>query len=141
MKEPSLTTKILVVAGLLFSTSAVAWLALMPVNLPMVLDRFGFISAFFCAAVTLMFCWGASAAYVARKLNWSPRACYMLGACFFGIPGLACAFFGDPPFSSRGTVLLCLSTFAGIVCRKLAYPELTDDQATAPPPPLTLFPK
>jgi len=34
-----------------------------------------------------------------------------------------------------------LGGFTGYVCRKLVHPELTEDEAYAPEPPLTLFPK
>jgi hypothetical protein len=33
------------------------------------------------------------------------------------------------------------ATFVGAACRKLAYPELTQEQLYAPEPPLTMFPK
>jgi hypothetical protein len=50
-------------------------------------------------------------------------------------------FFTDPPFRAAGPFLFSLVTVAGYITRRLAYPELTDEEATAPPPPLSLFPK
>jgi len=141
MKEPSPGVKIGVVAGFFVSAFALTWLALIPVNLPSVVDRLGFFCAYCCAAGGVMFCWGAIAAYVARKHNWSPVACFAVGASLFAIPGLAWPIFHSQPFAGRGIILLSMANFAGIVCRRLAYPELSDEQATAPPPPLTLFPK
>jgi hypothetical protein len=47
-----------------------------------------------------------------------------------------------PSVSSRASSLvICSASIIGFACRKLAYPELTQEELYAPEPPLTLFSK
>src|SRR4029077_10122379 len=141
MSEPLLSRRVLALAGLLGSASGLFWLLSLNRWALTVLARLGFISAILSASALLILCWGLCVAYIGRKRNWSPRACYIAGSLLFFIPGSLIFFFGSHPFSGAAAILVCMSSLAGIACRKLAYPELTDEQASAPEPPLSMFPK
>lgn len=141
MIEPSIWRKIAVVAGFLVSFWAAAWLFSYPVRPPEILPRLGFVSALVCALGSLVFCWAAFLAYVARKRSWSPKACHLAGLSIV-IVVLALAYFADPRVERVSIALVgCLPYATGYLCRKLAHPNLTDEEASAPEPPLSLFPK
>jgi hypothetical protein len=140
MTELSTGRKIGVIGGLFVSGLALSWLFSMPVKPPQVFPRLGFVCAIFCAMGLFIFCWSASVAYVARKRNWSPRVCHLAGLLFV-IPGGLLIFFSSSPSLSGPAFLVPWMTFGGYLCRKLAYPELSDEEASAPEPPLSLFPK
>jgi hypothetical protein len=61
----------------------------------------------------------------------------------FVVAGLLLQFFANTErLQYFGTFMLAGNwLLVGYVCRRLAFPHLTDKQAAAPPPPLTLFPK
>lgn len=141
MTEPSIWPKIAVVSGFLVSFSATGWLFSLPVKSPEILPRLGFVSALICALGSLVFCWAVSLAYVARKRSWSPKNCYLAGLSIV-IVALALSYFADPRVQRLSLALMVfLPNITGYLCRKLAYPELADEEATAPEPPLSLFPK
>ncbi|MGA9883440.1 MAG: hypothetical protein WBQ34_06960 [Candidatus Acidiferrales bacterium] len=136
--------KVGTVAALVISWSAVYWLySLLPPLKHDILFRIGFLSATMCALGGLTFFWGVLLSHIARHRKWSPRTCHKAGlSILVPFAGLCFAVSRDQFFvilEFEGAV--CLATFVGYVCRKLAYPGLTDDEAYAPEPPLTLFPK
>jgi hypothetical protein len=130
---------ILVASGLLVSFSASAWLLSPPTRPPGILPRLGFVSALFCALAALVFCWAVALSSVARRRNWSREMCYISGALSVAVVLLGLAPFAGPG-AQFGGLIACLPFFTGYLCRKLTYPELTEEEATAPEPPLSLFP-
>jgi len=141
MTEPSIQRKIAVVGGIFISFSALLWLLSLSEKPPEIFPRLGFVSATLCASASLVFSWAALIAYVARRRHWSPRACYQAGLSIVAVL-LVLAYFADGHVGRAGIALLSfLSTLTGYLCRKLAYPELSDEEASAPAPPLSLFPK
>jgi hypothetical protein len=132
---------LLAIAGLFVSLGGLAWLLLLPEKPHDFLPRWGWAFAVLSVEVMLVICWGTLAAYVARARNWLPRTCFWLGALSFIVPGLAIFFMVRGPLMYAGTSLITVSSLAGYVCRKLAYPELTDEEAMAPPPPPSIFSK
>jgi hypothetical protein len=50
-------------------------------------------------------------------------------------------FADEVHFLSVTAPVLGFCSFAGFLCRRLAYPELTDEEAFAPEPLLSLFQK
>jgi hypothetical protein len=140
MKEPSVSRKIAVIAGFFVSFAAALWLLSFQPHSFDVIPRIGLVSAVLCSLAILVFCWSASVAYFARKRKWSPRACYMAGLSFVG-PMVLLQLLGH----SQSRIVMFLTTWSifwpSYLTRKLAYPELTDEEAAAPEPPLSLFPK
>ena len=141
MKEHSVSQKIGVVAGVFVSFSALVWLLVYSAwyKPPLFLPRVGFVSAVFCALGCLILCWAAFFAYVVRKCDWTPRACALSGLLFV-IPGLLLFIF-DTRYWSFLPLLMGSSPLTIGTCRKFAFPELTPEQAAAPPPPIRLITK
>lgn len=131
--------KIAVVGGIFVSFSALLWLVSLPEKPPEILPRVGFVSAAVCASASLVFSWAALIAYVARRRNWSPRACYLAGGLSIVAVLFVLAYFADGHGGRAAGLLGGLSTLTAYLCRKLAYPELSDEEASAPEPPLSLF--
>jgi hypothetical protein len=140
-KYSDLSRVVLAAAGFFVSLGALAWLNLFLGRPHEIIPRLGWISAMLCAQAALMFCLGTMVAFVARRRNWSPRECAIVGHCFFLVPGVLIFFFADPQLSYAGGFLATNAFLAGYISRKLAFPELTEEEATAPTPPLSLFPK
>lgn len=141
MMDSPRTRKIGAAAALAVSWLALYWLvALAPLNRA-ILFRVGFACAALCAIGSVTFFWGVCLSYIARWRKWSPRQCHQAGISVVAPLALLCCFVEQ----ARLLVILDWSALlmmgSGYVCGKLAHPELTDDQAYAPEPPLTLFPK
>jgi hypothetical protein len=141
VNEPTSSQKASVLGGLLVGGSALAWILSLHTKPPDVIGRLGLLSALLCASAVFGISWAAIVAYAAHMRDWAPRTCYLAGALSLILVSGVYFFFGELPFRMAGPFLLSLSTFAGYITRKLAYPELTDEQATALPPPPTMFPK
>lgn len=141
VKEPTSSQKVGVVASLLVGGSGLVWILSLHARPTDVLGRLGLMSALLCAAAVFVVSWAAIIANAAHMQDWAPRTCYIAGGLSLILVGGLYFFFGDPPFRMAGPFLVSLSTFAGYITRKLAYPELTDEQATALPPPPSMFPK
>jgi hypothetical protein len=139
MQEPPFSRKVQVVTGFFVSFAGLFWLLSLPYKPHEILPRLEFIAATICAAGSLIFFCAASFAYAIRKRKWSPRSCRWAGL-LFAVPG-AFLLFTSAQFFSAGGVLIGLASLTGYVCRRLAFPELTDEQAYAPEPPPSLFPK
>jgi len=140
MQEPSHIRKALAVGGLIFSLVGLCWLLSLPYKPYGFLPRIGYLSAVLSTLGGFSSCSAAAFAYFARKFRWSPRACNLAGLVFL-IP-LAYFWISDVPhFWSVLGLLLCPSGLTGYACRHLAYPELSDEEFSAPQPPPTLFQK
>jgi hypothetical protein len=139
MQEPSFSRKVLVVAGFFVSFAGLFWLLSLPYKPHEILPRLGFMAATTCTAGSLIFSWAAFFAHVVRKRKWSPRSCIWAGL-LFAVPGVF-LLFTNAQFFSVGGVLIGLVSLTGYICRRLAFPELTDEQASAPEPPPSLFPE
>ena len=140
MKEPSVTRKIVTTAGIVVSFFACMWLLSLPVYSHLVLPKLGFLAALVGNLGILIYCWSAALAYICTKRKWSPRLCYMAGISFI-IPSALLMFVANRPLGSLVGLFIMSLTLAGILSRKLAYPEMSDEELTAPEPPLSLLPK
>ena len=141
MMESARSRKIGVVAALVVSWMAVYWASsLLPLKGD-VLFKIGFVSALLCALGGLTFFWGVLLSYVARWRKWSPRTCHIAGGWILAPLTLLYALIPQGHFLVVFNWSAVLWVPAGYICGKLAHPELTDDEAYAPEPPLTLFPK
>jgi hypothetical protein len=142
MTEPFIRKKIAVAAGFLVSFSAALWLLSLPVEPPAgTLARFGFASALVCALGSIGYCWAVSLVYIARRHHWSPRKCSQAAMSIIAVIVVLACF--ASPRARTFTVLLTgfLPMITGYLCVRRVYPELTYDEAVAPEPPLSLFPK
>jgi cytochrome bd-type quinol oxidase subunit 2 len=138
MPEPSPARKVLVVAGFLVSLSGASWFLSLPNKPDEIIPRIGFICAGLCALGCTAFCWAAVYAYVVRKLNRSPKFCRW-AALPFAVAGFLLFFAQNQHWWSLSSVLLSQASLTAYICRKIAFPELTDEQASEPVPPINLF--
>jgi hypothetical protein len=87
----------------------------------------------------LLLFWAARSADVIRKLGWSHRACRYTGLAFL-LPGSAL-------FSSRARAISVAKflamqiIFSAYISRRIALPEISDEQALAPEPLAKMFAK
>ncbi|HXP71523.1 MAG TPA: hypothetical protein VOA88_19765 [Candidatus Dormibacteraeota bacterium] len=139
MKEPSIGTKLVVASGFFMSAGALYWLVASPPRPRELLFRIGYVSAVFCAVAVLSFCWAAFVADLALKRGWSPRTCIKAGAplCILVLVW----GFADSRFWLLVPLVGLINVVAGFFARRIAYPNLTDEEAAAPEPPLSLFQK
>jgi hypothetical protein len=141
MFQSSRSRQIGVVAAFLISWFALYWLFS---QLPLrheISYRIGFVCAALCVLGGLTFFWGVWLSYVARWRKWSPRKCHIAGISV--LAPLLLMYFAAPHHNLI-VVFDCLASLwivSGYICGKFAHPELTDEQAYAPEPPLTLFAK
>jgi hypothetical protein len=140
MKEPSVTRKIVTIAGILVSFFACLWLLSLPVYSHDVLPKLGFLAALVGNLGILIYCWSAMLAYIAARRKWPPRVCNMSGISFL-IPAILLVCLATRPVERLAGLLGGPMVLVGYFCRKLAYPEMSEEEASAPEPPLTLFPK
>jgi len=139
MKEPSIGTKLVVASGFFMSAGALYWLVASPPRPRELLFRIGYVSAVFCAVAVLSFCWAAFVADLALKRGWSPRTCIKAGVplCILVLVwGLV-----DSRFWLLVPLVGLINLLAGFFARRIAYPNLTDEEAAAPESPLSLFQK
>jgi hypothetical protein len=139
MREPSFGEKILVLLGIGISAAGFVWLVTIT-KPPEAFLRLGLLSAIISCSGLLVICWGACWAYMARKRNWSWRACGWAAVPFWAAAVLVLFLTQRDPFFVV-TPLAGLGALAGFVARKLAFPQLTDEQVAASPAPPSLFPK
>jgi hypothetical protein len=140
MQEPSHIRKALVLGGLIFSFVGLCWLLSLPYKPDGFLPRIGLLSAALSTLGGFIFCWAATFAYFAPKLSSSPRTCYLAGLVFL-IPLAYFWIFDFPHFWSILGLSLGSFSLTGYACRHLAYPQLTDEEFSALPPPPSLFQK
>ena len=139
MKEPSIGTKLVVASGFFMSAGALYWLVASPPRPRELLFRIGYVSAVFCAVAVLSFCWAAFVADLALKRGWSPRTCIKAGVplCILVLVW----GFVDSRFWLLVPLVGLINVVAGFFARRIAYPNLTDEEAAAPESPLSLFQK
>jgi hypothetical protein len=103
------------------------------------MNRVGLLCVFVCTFGLLLYFWAAGSTYVIHKMGWSYRACRYVGWAFL-LPGSALFLSHARAISIANflTVQIVLSTF---ICRRIAFPEISDEQALAPEPLPTMFPK
>jgi hypothetical protein len=139
MKAPSIARVIGVAVGLCVSFWATFSLLSILTHTSGIMSRSGLVCAFVCTFGLLLFFWAAGSAYVIRKSGWTYRACRHAGVAFL-LPGSAL-------FLSHGRALTIFNfltvqiIFSGYICRKIAFPEISDEEALAPEPLPTMFPK
>jgi hypothetical protein len=139
--EPSLRCKLLVFFGFIVSLSATLWFGSSLNNSVGILPHIGFLCAGLCIVGSLMFFWSAICAYFVRTWGWSVWSCYGAGLPFL-LAGLLLLFFASTDrLQQFGSFLGGDLILVGYICRRLAFPHLTDEQAAAPTPPLSLFSK
>jgi hypothetical protein len=139
MSEPSLGRKIQVLAGFVISFAGLFWLISGPQKPPGVVPRTGYACAIFCTFGCALLCWAAAYAYLVKKLNWSPRSCRWAGLSFV-VPTLLLVL-ATGQSSSYGPLLFSQMALGAYLCRRFAFPNITDEQAFGPEVPLSLFPK
>jgi hypothetical protein len=137
MKQPSRIT--LAVAGIAISFIGLRWLLLARTHSDDVLTRLSLASAFLCCLAVLVIAWAMPCASFARFRKWSPRTSYAFGALTFLLPAMLVMYLAGP--DRFAVIMIAPASFCGFVSRKLAFPELTDDELNAPEPPLSLLPK
>jgi hypothetical protein len=131
--------KIGAVAALAISWCAMYWMFWILPDVPRsILPRLGGAAALLCVVAVFTFFFGVCLAYVGRKQEWSPKTCHLAGILIC-VP--AAALYWAHPSQGLASIIVFQPWFAGHICGKLVHPELTDDEAYAPEPPLTLFPK
>lgn len=140
--EPSLCRKILVLLGLSASLSAMLWFGSSLNNSSGLASHIGFFCAELCVLGCLMFFWSAICAYFVRRWRWSPKSCFIAGLPFL-VCGLLLLLFAHAARVQQFGAFVISGNWitVGYVCRRLAFPQLTDEQAAAPTPPLSLFPQ
>jgi hypothetical protein len=103
------------------------------------MNRVGLLCAFLCSFGLVMFFWAAGSAYVIHNLGWSYRACRYVGFAFL-VPG-SVLFLSQGRALSVANVLTFQIVLSSDICRRIAFPEMSDEEATAPEPLPTMFPK
>jgi hypothetical protein len=139
MKTLSTVRVIGVAAGLCASFAATFWLLSVISETSGIMNRVGLLSAFLCTFGLLMFFWAAGSAYVIHMRGWSYRACRYVGFAFL-LPG-SVLFFSHVHALSIANFLTVQIVLSGYICRKIAFPEISDEEAAALEPPPTMFPK
>ena len=139
MKAPSTRRVIGVAAGLCVSFCATFSLLSFISYTSGVMNRLGLLCAFVCAFGLLLYFWAAGSAYVIYKLGWSDRACRYVGWAFL-VPG-SVLFLSHGRAISITNFLTVQIVLSSLICRRIAFPELSDEQALAPEPLPTMFPK
>jgi hypothetical protein len=136
MQELTLARKVQVLAGFFVSLAALFWLLSLPHRPHDILSRLGFTCAVFCALGALIFSWAALFAHLIHRMKWSARACKWAGLVFL-IPAIPFYIVGE----RWAPLLACSFTAASYICRRIDFPEVSDDEAFGPEPPLSLFSK
>jgi hypothetical protein len=122
------------------SLLALWWLLSFPERSRDLLPRLGFCCAFISVAGMLTFCWASCVAYVARERNWSPLFTTCVGwLSLFPVVFIVIVSSGRTWFWGKTGILAALVTCTGTACRRMAFPDLTDEEFAAPAPPPTLL--
>jgi hypothetical protein len=142
MKAPSIGRMIGVAVGFCIAFwatfSLLSFIPLMP-RIPGFMDRVGVFCTHICSAGALLFLWAAGSAYVIHKMSWSYRACRYVGWAFL-VPG-SLLFLSHGRLLSIANFLTVQIVLSGFICRRIAFPEISDEKAFAPAPLPTMFPK
>jgi hypothetical protein len=139
MQRPSIGRVIGVVAGICVSFGALFWLLSIHPRTLDVGDRLGFMCAIVCADAALSFFWALGFAYIIREQHWSYRACRYAGVWLL-LPGSLLFLNHGRAMSTANFLVLQMAT-TSYICRRIAFPEISDEEAAALEPPPTMFPK
>jgi hypothetical protein len=139
MNAPSTRRVIGVAVGLCISFLATFSLLPLITRTSGVMNRVGLLSALVCTFGLVLCFWAAGAAYVIHKMSWPYRACRHVGWAFL-VPGSA-LFLSHGRAISIANFLTVQIVLSGFICRRIAFPEISDEQAMAPAPLPTMFPK
>jgi hypothetical protein len=142
MREEPCAFKVTASGGFLISATALHWLLSDRFRSMHFsgLDRLGYICGILCALGATGISWAGIIAHVGRSYEWSPRKCATVAQMSFLL--LAGIFWVMNPALWRVALFAVnLAYPVGNACRKLAYPEITQEQLDVPEPPLTLFPR
>lgn len=139
MKAPSIARVIGVAVGLCVSFWATFSLLSFIPHIVGVMNRTGVLCAYLCSFGSLMFFWAAGSAYVIHKMRWSYRALRYVGFAFL-LPGSA-LFLSHGRAISIANFLTIQITLSSYICRRIAFPEISDEQVFGPEPLPTMFPK
>jgi hypothetical protein len=140
MEQAPKYLKVAVVVGFVASYSALLWLFSFRPNHFAIADRLGYISAVLTALGSLCVSWAAIFALVVRKRNWTIRACRWAGLALL-VPSAVFLFEPARGGSSPLVLILCQATLTGYLCRRFAFPAVSDEEAQRPEPLPTMFPK
>jgi hypothetical protein len=139
MRAPTVGRMIGVAVGLCISFWATFSLLSFIPHIFGVMNRTGVLCAYLCSFGMLVFFWAAGSAYVIQKMGWSYRACRYVGFAFL-LPGSG-LFLSHGRAISIVNFLTLQILFSGLICRKIAFPEMSDEEAMGPEPLPTMFPK
>jgi hypothetical protein len=139
MKKPSAWRMIRVAAGFCVSFGATFWLLSIRPEIYGIGNLVGLCSAFVCTFGALLYFWAAGSAFVIHKMGWTYRACRSVGFVF-ALPGSA-LFLSHARPMSIANFLLCQVTLTSYIARKIAFPDMSDEEAAAREPLPTMFPK
>jgi hypothetical protein len=129
----------LALVGIAVSFFGLRWLLSVRSHSYDVLSRSGMAAAILCCLSVLVVAWAVPCASLARRRKWSPRTSYTFGALSFLIPATLLMYVAGP--DRFAVIMLVPMSVCGIVCRKLAFPGLSDEELAAPEPPLSLLSK
>ncbi len=139
MRKLTITERALLFAGSLASLGGLSWLLYerhKPVGL---LEATGQLCAFMSVLGLFVFCTALNYADKARKANWSPQRCQLLPAClFFQIIAL---FGAKSSIWAAVPMLISSGILTGLLCRRLAYPDLRAEEAYRAKQELHIFSK
>jgi len=139
MRELSILEKVLLFAGSLVSVGGVCWLLYYRHKPAGLLEPTGQWCAFVSLLGLLIFCYAMRFAGVARKSNWSPQRCQWIPATPFFM--LIALFAVKSSMRAAIPVLISSGILTGILCRRLAYPDLRAEEAYRDKGQLHVFPK
>jgi hypothetical protein len=133
MKAPSTGRVIGIAAGLCVSFWASFSLLSFISHTSGVMNRVGLLCAFLCSFGLRVFFWAAGSACVIYMREWSYRACRYVGFAFL-LPG-STMFLSHGRALSIANFLTMQIVVSGYICRRIAFPKMSDEEAFAPEPP------
>jgi hypothetical protein len=113
--------------GLAISSVGLFWLSSMPRGYFSIADRLGYIAVVLSVLAVWLIAWSAIIARLAIVRNWSPHACMKSGA-LVAFLGLAFFAFAHGGLHILGILLGTQGFVAGVLCRKFAYPRMTEKE-------------
>jgi len=90
-------------------------------------ERLGWVSVTLSVFALWLFCWSGILAYLAVIYEWSPNRCQKISAPL-GFLGVFLFFFANEGHQMIGILLTAQAGIAGLLCRKMAYPRMTEEE-------------
>ncbi|MGB6265204.1 MAG: hypothetical protein WA875_01880 [Candidatus Acidiferrales bacterium] len=142
MPELPRSIRVALAGGYCVSLAALFWIFDLLPRRQTGLWRVGWLSAVLVVCAAVLGCWSAFFAAAGKSRGWSLRTCTAVGMLAFLPTIFFYRFMGDALLHAA-VPLLSMSVFSGLICRKLAFPHLTEEDVSAAmnPPPPTMFPK